>query len=92
VRIAREAAPRRRHLHEVEQLVRAPERRLAIAAAVPEERLDDLLSDRVDRIERGHWLLEDHRDDAAAEIFARILVWSPIRRAGRVPYRHQGKT
>src|SRR5438309_166447 len=74
VRIAREAALRRRHLHEVEQLVGAPERGLAIAAAVPEERLDDLLSDRVDRIERGHWLLEDHRDDTAAEIFASMLV------------------
>ena len=38
-----------------------------------EQRLHDLLADRQDRVERGHRLLEDHRDVAAAQ-FAHLLV------------------
>jgi hypothetical protein len=33
-----------------------------------EQRLHDLLADREDRVERGHRLLEDHRDVAAADL------------------------
>ena len=39
---------------------------------VRQDRLDDLLADRVDRIERGHRLLEDHRHLAAAQAAALV--------------------
>ena len=48
--------------------------RLALAhLQMDDQRLHDLLSDRQDRIERGHRLLEDHRDVAAAHL-AHLLV------------------
>src|SRR2546422_7775887 len=31
------------------------------------DRLDDLVADRIDRVQRGHRLLEDHRDVAPAQ-------------------------
>ena len=37
-------------------------------AAMAHQHLDDLLADGVARIERGHRLLEDHRDAVAAQI------------------------
>src|SRR5205823_5247077 len=36
--------------------------------------LDDLLADPVDRIQRRHWVLEDHPDLVAAELLHRGLV------------------
>ena len=48
--------------------------RLRLAhAEMDEQRLHDLQADRQDRIERGHRLLEDHRDVAAADL-AHLLV------------------
>ena len=44
-----------------------------VHADVDAERLGDLQSDGQDRIERGHRLLEDHRDVAAADL-AHLLV------------------
>jgi hypothetical protein len=38
---------------------------------VPTQRLDNLVADRVYRIERRHRLLEHHRDETAAEIAQR---------------------
>ncbi len=38
-----------------------------------QQRLDDLIADRVDRIQRGHRLLENHRDVAPAHV-AQLLV------------------
>src|SRR5688500_16679373 len=40
------------------------------------QRLHDLLTDRVDRVERGKWLLEDYRDLVAANA-AHLLVGHP---------------
>ena len=42
----------------------------------------DLLADRVDRVERGHRLLEDHRDLIAADVAHLVAASS---RRGRVP-------
>ena len=51
-----------------------PRARLALAhLQVDEQRLHDLLPDRQDRVERGHRLLEDHRDVAAAHL-AHVVV------------------
>src|SRR6185437_12340384 len=44
-------------------------RRAALAAAMAQERLLELIADRVGRIERGHRLLEDHRHAVAADVF-----------------------
>jgi hypothetical protein len=49
-------------------------RRRAVEAAVLGERLGDLLADGVDRIERGHRLLEHQGHHAAAQRLARALV------------------
>ena len=35
---------------------------------VEQDRLDDLVADGEDRVERGHRLLEDHRDLVAADL------------------------
>ena len=57
-----------RHLHETQQLDRAlAGRRRSERAVVRAQRLGDLESDRVDRVQRRHRLLEDHRDVTAAE-------------------------
>ena len=59
-------------------LARGAPRRAAGAA----ERLGDLLADREDRVERGHRLLEDHRDLGRR---ARGASRAPAARAGRGP-------
>jgi hypothetical protein len=41
---------------------------------VAHDRLGDLVTDGVDRIERQHRLLEDHRHDAAAQVFQLDIV------------------
>ena len=51
-----------------QQLERARARLRLAHLEVDEQRLHDLLPDRQDRIERGHRLLEDHRDVAAAHL------------------------
>src|SRR5665213_539724 len=51
-----------------EQLDRALPRRAPRTAAMAQDGLDDLLADGEARIERGHWLLEDHRQPVAAQI------------------------
>ncbi len=38
-----------------------------VAALMLDDGLGDLLADRVDRVERGHRLLEDHRHRTATE-------------------------
>ena len=48
-------------------------RRRAAQRRVQLERLDDLVADRVDRIQRRHRLLKNHRDVAAAHV-AQLLV------------------
>ena len=50
-----------------QQIFGALARLLAAALAVPEIDFLHLVADRVDRIERGHRVLEDHRDAVAAE-------------------------
>ena len=72
--IGGQAAGGRRHLDEIEQLARATGRAAMIERAVLHQRLDDLLADRIDGIERGHRLLEHHGDDATAQALARGLV------------------
>src|SRR6266550_1911318 len=42
-------------------------RRRAAHAGMPAQGLADLLADGIDRVERRHRLLEDHRDQAAAQ-------------------------
>src|SRR5438445_445557 len=51
---------------EAQELKRAGMRRGGAHMLVQEQRLGDLLLQRVQRVERGHRLLEDHRDAAAA--------------------------
>ena len=67
VRVVVDAPLRRRDADQREHLDRALDRRLAAQALVQAQRLGDLLADRVDRVERGHRLLEDHRDLLAAD-------------------------
>ena len=66
VRVGVHAALRRRDLDEVEQLDHPLARQLRRHRLVAAEHLGDLEADRVDGVERGHRLLEDHRHDAAA--------------------------
>ena len=46
----------------------------AVQVLVQADRLDDLVADREDRIERRHRLLEDHRDVGAAELAQALLA------------------
>src|SRR4051812_11778373 len=57
-----------RYVHEAEHLHRALGRRGARQALVQLDRLGDLPADGEHRIQRGHRLLEDHRDAVAAQI------------------------
>ena len=58
--------------HQFEHLDRARLGGLRRHRGVGQDRLDDLLADGVDRIERGHRLLEDHRHLAAAQLAALV--------------------
>ena len=73
VRILVEAALGIGDADQAQQLDRARARRRFGHLQVDEERLHDLQADRQDRVERGHGLLEDHRDVAAADL-AHFLV------------------
>ena len=80
MRILFEPARAVRDADELEQFERARRRLLVGHLQMDEQRLHHLLADRQDRVERGHRLLEDHRDVAAAHL-AHLLVGE--RRAGR---------
>ena len=56
--------------HELQQLPRPLAQCGARGAIVHPDGFGDLGADARDRIERGHWLLEDHRDVAAAGLHA----------------------
>ena len=74
VRIGVEPACRIADADEVEQFERARPRAIAAQAFVQFENLADLPRDRVQRVERGHRLLEHHGDVVAAHLAHRILV------------------
>ena len=59
---------------EPHHLERAGLRLLVADVLVEPHRLGDLLADREDRVQRGHRLLEDHRDVVAADLRHRVLV------------------
>jgi len=61
--------PRRglRQLHPLEQAQRLGAGGARVQAAVQAQRLGDLAADRVQRVQRGHRLLEDHRQPVAAQ-------------------------
>ena len=73
VRVVLQPQLRARDPDLVEQLGRALVGLLAVHAEVRLERLADLPADRQHRVERGHRVLEDHRDLAAADR-AQLLV------------------
>ena len=56
-----------RNAHQLEHLDGAFPGRLRRHPGVRQDRLDDLLADRMDRVERGHRLLEDHRHRGSAQ-------------------------
>jgi len=68
VRILPDAPRRLGDPDEIEHLDRARERFLAPEAAVQRKGLGDLAADRQNGIERGHRLLENHRDLVAAHL------------------------
>ena len=57
-----------RNAHAAQQVDRARPRRAASETLMQDERLGDLPADPHDRIERGHRLLEHHRDGVAADV------------------------
>ena len=67
-------APRLRDLHEVEHRGRLRLRRPLREAPMQLERFGDLAPDRHHRIERGHRLLEDHRDPVAPNLAHPLLA------------------
>ena len=72
VRIVVDALRRRGDPHQLEHFDRARLGGLRRHRGVGQDRLDDLLADGVDRVERGHRLLEDHRHLAAAQLAALV--------------------
>ena len=68
MRILLEPARRIGNADQAEQFDGARARLVRVHAEMDGERLGDLQSDGQDRIERGHRLLEDHRDFAASEL------------------------
>ena len=62
-----------RDAHEVEQLSGAFERLLLGVAAVQTKALPHLTTDLVNRVERGHGVLEDHRNVIAADVLHLLL-------------------
>ena len=57
----------------LEEPHRLGERRLPAHAAMQDERLGDLRADPVQRVQRGHRLLKDHRDPVAAQAPHRLF-------------------
>ena len=54
--------------HHLQHLVSPLQRLGALQIRVKDDHLHDLLLHRHDRVERGHWVLEDHGDFAAAHV------------------------
>jgi hypothetical protein len=85
-------APRQRsgggHLDHVEQLAGAALGRLPIEGPMAQDRLDDLATHRVDGIERGERLLEDHRRHRPAHLGATAIGQSVDVLAGE-PHRSE---
>ena len=73
VRVLLEPAHRIGDADQPQQLDGAPLRRRAVGAAMLLEGLGDLPADRQHRVQRGHRLLKDHADVAAAHL-AHLLV------------------
>src|SRR3546814_7707117 len=67
VRILVEALPGGRYLHPLQHLHRPGARFPAGNRTVAQHHLGNLVADAVDRVQRGHRLLEDHRDAIAAD-------------------------
>jgi len=68
VRVVARAALRRRNAHAAQHLDRLVLRFLPAPASMPQERLGDLVADGERRVERGHRLLEDHREPGAPQL------------------------
>ncbi len=68
VRVGADALARLRYAHQLEQFQRAGTGGLAAQALVDFQYLVDLLAHRVQRVERGHGLLEDHGDTVATDL------------------------
>ena len=73
VRIFVDALLGRGDMDAAQQLDRALARRAPRAAAMAQDGLDDLIADGEARIERGHRLLEDHREPVAAQVAQRLV-------------------
>ena len=76
MRIVVRPPPRKGDAHRVEQLDGAVPGGAPAEVLVPSQHLRNLLADRVDRIERRHRLLEDHRDRVAPDV-AQVRVRGP---------------
>ena len=105
MRVGARAVARARDADALHQLDRAVERRrLADVALVNEDLLGDLLADPVDRVERAHRVLEDHRYARAADppqlvvaradqlgaLEVRVALEEGVRRARQAHQRHRG--
>jgi hypothetical protein len=60
--------------HHVEKLDRALKRLLLGVATVEAEPLPQLATNGVDRVKRGHGVLEDHRDVVSADVLHLLLA------------------
>ena len=86
VRVGRQPAFRVGDAHEVEELDRPRPGLAPRQAAMGDQRQRDLVADPVERIERGHRLLEDHRDLGAADaVQRRRREPDELRRRGSAP-------
>jgi hypothetical protein len=73
VRIVVDAPLRRGDVHAPQQFDRALTRQPPRSAAVAQDGFDNLIADGEARIERGHRLLENHRQTVAAQIAQRLV-------------------
>ncbi|MNZ47010.1 hypothetical protein D3C78_647120 [compost metagenome] len=86
-----------RDAYQVKQLQRARSGLLATQALVQQEDLVDLLFDVVQRVERGHRLLEDHRDAVATNTAHLLFIQGQqvapfvVNRAGRMTRQRVGQ-
>ena len=62
MRVAPQNGLRLRNAHQLQHASRFPERLIAAQPLMQADGLGNLLPDRENRVERGHRLLEDHRD------------------------------
>ncbi len=68
VRVFADAPPGLGNMHQAQHVDRAVECRPAVEPLVQGQGLGDLMADRQHRVQRGHRLLEDHRDLVAANL------------------------